>query len=162
MTDYLGVAVELPEFAGEPPLDVAAVIPPVINPQVERNRELPAAVVDAALRRLGIRTDLPLVVQVSPFDRWDDPQWAVTTYQKAATVVRDLQWALVWTPDFSQGPGDEPEEGEEPGRQLRGSLRPLRAELVAAQGRLPVVAGAFPHGPASGDQALGEAVPGVR
>lgn len=108
MTGYLGVAVELPEFAGEPPLDVAAVIPPVIDPQAERNQELPAAVVDAALRHLGIRPDLPLVVQVSPFDRWDDPQWAVTTYQKAAAVVRDLQWALVWTPDFPQGPRDEP------------------------------------------------------
>jgi trehalose synthase len=108
MTAYLGVAVELPEFAGEPPLHVAAVIPPVIDPQAARNQELPAAVVDAALRRLGIRPDLPLVVQVSSFDRWDDPQWAITTYQKAATVVPGLQWALVWTPDFPQGAGDDP------------------------------------------------------
>ena len=105
---YAGVAVELPEFAGDQPLDTVALIPPVIDPRAERNQELSAGVVDPLLRRLGLRPDLPIVVQVSPFDRWDDPQGAVYMYQQAAKAVPDLQLALVWTPDFPQGIGDEP------------------------------------------------------
>lgn len=100
MNGYAGLAVELPEFAGEPPLNTAALIPPVIDPRAERNQQLSAAFVYPVLRRLGIRPDLPLVVQVSPFDKWDDPQLAVYTFQKAVTSVSDLQLALIWTPDF--------------------------------------------------------------
>ncbi|MHB8588457.1 MAG: glycosyltransferase [Candidatus Dormibacteraceae bacterium] len=105
---YAGVAVEFPEFAGYQPLDTVALIPPVIDPRAERNQELSAAVVDPVLHRLGLRPDLPIVVQVSAFDRWDDPQWAVYTYQQAAKAVPDLQLALVWTPDFPEGIGDDP------------------------------------------------------
>jgi trehalose synthase len=108
MKGYAGTAVELPEFAGEEPLDTLALIPPVIDPRAERNQELSATVVDPLLRRLGIRPELPLVVQVSPFDKWDDPQSAVHTYQMAAKAVPDLQLALVWTPDFPQEGGDDP------------------------------------------------------
>jgi len=108
MKGYAGVAVELPEFAGEQPLDTVALIPPVIDPRAERNQELSAATVDPVLRRLGIRPDLPLIVQVSPFDKWDDPQSAVYTYQMAAKAVAELQLALVWTPDVPQGAGDDP------------------------------------------------------
>ena len=108
LNGYAGVAVELPEFGGEPPLDIAAIIPPVIDPRAERNRQLPDAVVEPMLRQLGIRRDLPLVVQVSQFDKWDDPQSAVYTYQKAAKAVPDLQLALVWTPDFPPAVGNDP------------------------------------------------------
>ena len=108
MKGYAGVAVELPEFAGEQPLDTLALIPPVIDPRAERNQELSAVTVDPVLRRLGIRPDLPLIVQVSAFDKWDDPQSAVYTYQMAAKAVAKLQLVLVWTPDFPQGAGDDP------------------------------------------------------
>jgi len=108
---YAGVAVESPEFAGEQPLDTVAIIPPVIDPRSDRNRELAAGVADPVLRRLGIRPDLPLVVQVSPFDRWDDPRWAIYTYQKAVAAGTDLQLALVWTPDFPQRASDDPFRG---------------------------------------------------
>lgn len=108
MNGYAGAAVELPEFAGEEPLNTLALIPPVIDPRAERNQELSAGVVDPVLRRLGIRPELPLVVQVSPFDKWDDPQSAIYTYQMAAKTVPGLQLALVWTPDFPQEAGDDP------------------------------------------------------
>ena len=108
MDGYAGMAVELPEFAGEPPLDTAAIIPPVVDPRAERNQQLSAAVVERVLQRLGIRPDLPLVAQISPFDMWDDPQWAVYTHGKAAQAVPDLQLALVWTPDFPQRAGADP------------------------------------------------------
>jgi trehalose synthase len=105
---YSGVAVELAEFAGEQSLDPVALIPPVIDPRAERNQELPPAVVDRVLRRLGIRPDLPLVVQVSSFDKWDDPQSAVYTYQMAARGIDELQLALVWTPDLGPRDGEQP------------------------------------------------------
>ena len=108
MNGYSGVSVELPEFAGDQPLDTLALIPPVIDPRAERNQELSAALVDPVLRRLGIRSDLPLVVQVSPFDKWDDPQSAIYMYQMAAKAVAKLQLALVWTPDFPQRVGADP------------------------------------------------------
>ena len=106
MDGYAGVAVELPDFAGDQPLDVLAIIPPVIDPQAERNQELTASMVDPVLRRLRIRPDWPMVVQVSSFDRWDDPRAAIYTYQMAAKDVANLQLALVWTPDFPQAVGD--------------------------------------------------------
>jgi len=108
MNNYAGVAVELPDFAGEQPPEILALIPPVIDPRAERNRELTASIVDPVLRRLRIRPDLPLVVQVSPFDKWDDPQAAIYTYQLAAKAIPNLQLALVWTPDFPKETGDNP------------------------------------------------------
>lgn len=111
MDGYVGMAVELPEFAGDQPLNVVAMIPPVIDPQAERNQELTASMVDPVLRRLSIRPDWPLVVQVSSFDRWDDPQAAVHTYQMAAKSVANLQLALVWTPDFPQAVGVDAFDG---------------------------------------------------
>ena len=111
MSGYLGVAVELPEFAGEQPLNTVALIPPVIDPRAERNRGLAAPIVDPVLRRLGIRPDLPLMVQVSPFDAWDDPRAAIYTHQKAAQAIPELQLALVWTPDFPERAAGNPFTG---------------------------------------------------
>jgi trehalose synthase len=46
---------------------------PSIDPLADKNRDIPPEEVDAIVERLGIPRDLPLVVQVSRFDRFKDP-----------------------------------------------------------------------------------------
>jgi trehalose synthase len=59
------------------------VFQPAIDPFSILNRELPEGEVDRRLRHYGVPTDLPLVVQVSRFDRWKDPQGVIRAFQMA-------------------------------------------------------------------------------
>lgn len=56
---------------------------PAIDPFSIVNRELSESAVDERLAHYGIPTDLPLVVQVSRFDRWKDPEGVIRAFQKA-------------------------------------------------------------------------------
>lgn len=57
------------------------IIPPSIDPLSDKNRELSAAEVGAALERLGIPADRPMVLQVSRFDRFKDPLGVIKAYR---------------------------------------------------------------------------------
>jgi trehalose synthase len=70
------------------------VFQPAIDPFSIINRELPEGEVDRRLRHYGVPTDLPLVVQVSRFDRWKDPQGVIRAFQ-IARRVRDCTLVLV-------------------------------------------------------------------
>lgn len=56
---------------------------PGIDPFSIVNRELSEDTVDERLAHYGIPTDLPLVVQVSRFDHWKDPEGVIRAFQKA-------------------------------------------------------------------------------
>jgi len=56
---------------------------PAIDPFSIKNRELSEEEVDERLARHCIPTDLPLVVQVSRFDRWKDPEGVVRAFKLA-------------------------------------------------------------------------------
>nr|WP_303715936.1 glycosyltransferase [Methanoculleus marisnigri] len=56
---------------------------PGIDPFSIVNRELSEDAVDERLAHYGIPTDLPLVVQVSRFDHWKDPEGVIQAFQKA-------------------------------------------------------------------------------
>ncbi|MCE5337494.1 MAG: glycosyltransferase [Methanomicrobiaceae archaeon] len=56
---------------------------PAIDPFSIVNRELSENAIDERLAHYGIPTDLPLVVQVSRFDRWKDPEGVIRAFQKA-------------------------------------------------------------------------------
>jgi len=56
---------------------------PGIDPFSIVNRELSEDAVDERLAHYGIPTDLPLVVQVSRFDHWKDPEGVIRAFQKA-------------------------------------------------------------------------------
>jgi trehalose synthase len=60
---------------------------PAINPFSIKNKEMGAEEVEERLRHYGIPTDLPLVVQVSRFDRWKDPQGVVEAFKRARQQV---------------------------------------------------------------------------
>jgi trehalose synthase len=56
---------------------------PAIDPFSILNRELPEGEVDRRLRHYRVPTDVPIIVQVSRFDRWKDPQGVIRAFQIA-------------------------------------------------------------------------------
>lgn len=56
---------------------------PGIDPFSIVNQELPESAIDERLEHYGIPTDLPLVVQVSRFDHWKDPEGVIRAFLKA-------------------------------------------------------------------------------
>jgi trehalose synthase len=60
---------------------------PAINPFSIKNRDLGEAEIDERLAHYDIPTDLPLVVQISRFDRWKDPQGVIEAFKRARREV---------------------------------------------------------------------------
>jgi trehalose synthase len=60
---------------------------PAIDPFIVKNRALPESALDERLKHFGIPTDLPLVVQVSRFDRWKDPAGVIRAFKLARKEV---------------------------------------------------------------------------
>ncbi|MGH7793142.1 MAG: glycosyltransferase [Thermodesulfobacteriota bacterium] len=60
---------------------------PAINPFTLKNRELTEKEIDERFRHHKIPTDLPLVVQVSRFDRWKDPEGVIRAFNIARKKV---------------------------------------------------------------------------
>ncbi|MGA7327445.1 MAG: glycosyltransferase [Rhodomicrobium sp.] len=60
---------------------------PAINPFSTANKDLPDSEIDDRMQHYGIPTDLPLVVQVSRFDRWKDPQGVIDAFRIARKEV---------------------------------------------------------------------------
>jgi trehalose synthase len=85
--DYDAVVLSLPEYAQQiaPP---QVFIMPAIDPFSVKNAELGDAEVRDRLEHYGIPDDLPLVVQVSRFDRWKDPKGVIEAYRLARAEVK--------------------------------------------------------------------------
>lgn len=60
---------------------------PAIDPLSITNRELTQQEVDERLNYYDIPTDLPLVVPISRFDRWKDPQGVIQAFKLARKEV---------------------------------------------------------------------------
>lgn len=60
---------------------------PAINPFSVTNRDMDEREVDERLERYLIPTDRPIIVQVSRFDRWKDPEGVVRAFQLARKEV---------------------------------------------------------------------------
>jgi trehalose synthase len=60
---------------------------PAIDPFTITNRELSRKEVDERLNYYSIPTDLPLVVQISRFDRWKDPEGVIKAFKLARKQV---------------------------------------------------------------------------
>lgn len=56
---------------------------PAIDPFTEINRYMSDEEVDRRLAQYGIPTDLPIIVQVSRFDKWKDPQGVIDAFRIA-------------------------------------------------------------------------------
>ncbi len=102
---YDAVVVSLPEYAQEvtPP---QRFIMPAINPFSTTNDELSEEEIDERLAHHGIPTDLPLIVQVSRFDKWKDPRGVIEAFRIAR---REVDATLVLVGNVAT---DDPEGGE--------------------------------------------------
>lgn len=65
----------------------AYVMPPAIDPLGDKNRDITEAGRVAVLERLGVPQDLPLVVQVSRYDRLKDPVGVIRAFRLAREQV---------------------------------------------------------------------------
>lgn len=102
---YDTVVSSIPEYRQE--LSVPQVhFMPAIDPFSAKNRTLPEAEMKKKLEEYKIPTDLPLVVQVSRFDRWKDPQGVIEAFKLARREV-DATLVLI-----GNAASDDP-EGEE-------------------------------------------------
>lgn len=79
------------------------IFPPAINPFNSKNREMSDKEMDERLAHYKIPTDLPLIVQVSRFDPWKDPQGVIEAFQIAR---REVDATLVLLGNFAT---DDPE-----------------------------------------------------
>ena len=87
-------------------------IAPSIDPLSQKNRDLYPGEVDAVFDRHGLDPDLPLITQVSRYDRFKDPLGVIRSYQLARKYT-PLQLVLA-----GGGAADDP-EGEEVLREVR-------------------------------------------
>jgi trehalose synthase len=76
---------------------------PAINPLSIKNRQLSDAEMDERFAHYHIPTDLPLIVQVSRFDPWKDPQGVIEAFKQAR---RKVDATLVLLGNFAT---DDPE-----------------------------------------------------
>jgi trehalose synthase len=84
--EYDAVVLSLPEYAQQ--IDVPQLFfMPAIDPFSLKNRDLTSAETEDRLDHYGIPHDLPLVVQVSRFDRWKDPQGVIEAFKIARQRV---------------------------------------------------------------------------
>jgi trehalose synthase len=83
---YDAVVMSLPEYAQN--LDVPQrFIMPAIDPLSTTNKPLSEPEITARLAHYRIPDDLPLVVQVSRFDKWKDPQGVIDAFRIARRQV---------------------------------------------------------------------------
>ena len=61
---------------------------PAIDPFTIKNKEFTESEVQERLRHYGIPTDLPLIVQISRFDRWKDPEGVIEAFKIARKEVK--------------------------------------------------------------------------
>ncbi|HEX9420178.1 MAG TPA: glycosyltransferase, partial [Methylomirabilota bacterium] len=109
---YDGAVFSAPKFA-TPLSTLRFVIAPSIDPLSERNREMPRGEQIRHLERLGVRTDKPILLQVGPFERRQDPLGVVNAY-RLVKIHHDVRLVLAGSPP---GPGGVLAETQEAASQ---------------------------------------------
>ncbi len=100
--EYDGVIVSLPEY--HRPITVPQFdFLPAIDPFTPKNREISPQEAKARLASYGIPDDLPIVTQISRFDRWKDPEGVIRAFKIAR---REVDATLVLLGDVAT---DDPE-----------------------------------------------------
>lgn len=115
---YDAVVLSLPEYAQRigPP---QRFVMPAINPFTTTNKDLSADEIEERLDHYGIPTDLPLIVQVSRFDRWKDPQGVIDAFR---IVRKEVDVTLVLLGNVAT---DDPE-----GQEIFASLCDCREDRI--------------------------------
>jgi trehalose synthase len=109
---YDGAVFSDPKFAA-PLSTLRFVIAPSIDPLSERNREMPRGEQIRHLERLGVRADKPILLQVGPFERSQDPLGVINAY-RLVKIHHDVRLVLAGSPP---GPGGVLAETQEAASQ---------------------------------------------
>jgi trehalose synthase len=102
---------------------------PAIDPFTITNRELPQREIDERLKHYHIPTDLPIVTQISRFDRWKDPEGVIKAFKLAR---KEVDCTLVLLGNIAT---DDP-EGEEVFKSLSDSREERIIILTVQDGAL--------------------------
>ena len=89
---YDAAVFSAPSFARTLPLR-QFLIAPSLDPLSDKNKDLPRNVVEEVLAAYGIKSDKPIVTQVSRFDRLKDPVGVINAYRKVKRYM-DCQLIL--------------------------------------------------------------------
>jgi trehalose synthase len=117
LAEYDAAVFTMAEFVPpDLPTPVVEIIPPAIDPHNPKNLQLPKETARQVLEWIGVRTERPLVTQVSRFDPWKDPLGVIEAYRITRQEVPDLQLALV-----GSMASDDP-EGWDMYRAIRGAI----------------------------------------
>lgn len=77
------------------PIPRVEIVPPAIDPLSPKNLPLPEDVARQVLDWIGMRTDAPLITQVSRFDPWKDPLGVIAAFRLVQREVPRARLALV-------------------------------------------------------------------
>jgi trehalose synthase len=92
---YDAAVFTMPEFVpASLQMDRIVHAPPCIDPISVKNLDLAAPFVREMCRSYGVRTDRPLIVQVSRFDPWKDPVGVIEAFRIVREEFRDAQLLL--------------------------------------------------------------------
>jgi trehalose synthase len=115
---YDAVVLSLPEYARELATPQVFIMP-AIDPFSMKNAEMSRAEVKERLKHYGIPDDLPIVAQISRFDRWKDPEGVVEAFH---LVRKKIDATLVLLGNVAT---DDPE-----GQQVFESLLKHKSERI--------------------------------
>jgi trehalose synthase len=91
VVDYDAAVFSAPSFAQHLPIR-QFLITPSIDPLSEKNREIDRMTIDSVLKKYGITSDKPMIVQISRFDRLKDPVGVIEAFK---LVRRSIDCQLV-------------------------------------------------------------------
>ncbi|MGD8822172.1 MAG: glycosyltransferase [Anaerolineales bacterium] len=83
---YDAVVVSLPEYKQDLPMPQCFFMP-AIDPFTIKNRPMSEQAMRDRLDYYDIPTDLPLITQISRFDRWKDPQGVISAFKMARQEI---------------------------------------------------------------------------
>ncbi|MEM2880968.1 MAG: glycosyltransferase [Candidatus Methanomethylicaceae archaeon] len=83
VSKYDAVVVHLPDYKRPDLQRPQCVIPPSIDPLSEKNIDLPASYVEKVLRKYDLDPEMPIITQVSRFDRLKDPLGVLKAFELA-------------------------------------------------------------------------------
>ena len=72
-----------------------AFIPPAIDPLTAKNRSLPRYLCHEVVAECGVDLTKPMILQVSRFDPWKDPQGVIDAYHKVKKSLPEVQLVLI-------------------------------------------------------------------
>src|SRR4030043_268695 len=111
VVDYDAAIFSSPNFAQRLPIR-QFLVTPSIDPLSDKNKELDSASIDSVLKKYGLTSDKPMIVQISRFDRLKDPLGVIEAFEM---VSKNIDCQLV----LAGGTADDDPESEEVLEEVR-------------------------------------------